>query len=283
MTAAVLAIVLGPGTVRTRAADARDLGAEVRGIFAKKCAGCHGPDLPKPKARFGYVTDLKRVAGNPEMVIRGKPDESELWVLIHHGDMPPADSSRGPLSAAEKDTVREWITAGAPDVRAPTAAVAAPAPAPEEPAPAPVSLSPTDRAVRFLGKFHLLLLHFPIALLVAAGVAEVLASWRGSREPSPTVQFCLALAAVTVVPTVILGWLYAASGNGFGSLLTIHRWLGTSVGVWVIGTALYAWRDAHRGKRSWVVRIALAIGIALIAYNAHVGGLLVHGRDFFDW
>jgi hypothetical protein len=159
----------------------------------------------------------------------------------------------------------------------------APAHAPEEPVPAPVSLSPTDRTVRFLGKFHLLLLHFPIALLIAAGAAELLAAWRGSREPSPTVQFCLALAALAVVPTVVLGWLYAAAGNGFGSLLTIHRWLGTFTGVWVIGAALYAWRDARRGVRSWGVRIVLAIGIALIAFNAHAGGLLAHGRDFFDW
>src|SRR5436305_7231440 len=97
------------------AAPAGDLAADVRAVFAARCAGCHGPDLPRPKGRFGYVLDLRRVAGNPELVIPGRPDESEVWHLVRHGDMPPADSPHGPLTAAEKDAVRAWIAAGAPD------------------------------------------------------------------------------------------------------------------------------------------------------------------------
>jgi uncharacterized membrane protein len=148
-----------------------------------------------------------------------------------------------------------------------------------------VGVPPTGRALRFLGKFHLLALHFPIALMLAAGVGEIVSVWRGSRVPSPAVQFCLALAAVAAVPTVALGWLHAAAGNGIGSpqLLIVHRWLGTFAGVWVIGTALCAGRDAHRGLRSRGVRVALVIGIALIVATAHLGGLMAHGSDFFDW
>src|SRR4029077_5516494 len=74
-----------------------DLGAGARAVFASKCVGCHGPDLSKPKGRFGYVLDLRRVAGNPELVIPFRPDESELWVLIQRGEMPPEDSPSGPL------------------------------------------------------------------------------------------------------------------------------------------------------------------------------------------
>src|ERR1041385_5467776 len=157
------------------------LAAEVRAVFAAKCAGCHGPDLPKPKGRFGYVLDLRRVAGNPEMVIPGKPDESELWALVVHGDMPPADSPRGPLTAAEKGVIRAWIVAGAPDAPLPARGVSDPMFATEPPSAAgsPVTL-PAPRAVRWLGKFHLLLLHFPIALVLAAGVGELVAAWRGS-------------------------------------------------------------------------------------------------------
>ena len=52
----------------------RDIGGEVRGVFATRCAGCHGPDLAKPKGRFGYVLDLRRIAANPEMVIPATTD-----------------------------------------------------------------------------------------------------------------------------------------------------------------------------------------------------------------
>jgi mono/diheme cytochrome c family protein len=202
-----LVAALGSGGVRAQAPAAeRDLGAEARGVFARKCAGCHGPDLPKPQGRFGYVLDLRRVAGNPEMVVPGRPDESELWVLVSHDDMPPADSPRGPLTAAEKESVRAWDAAGAPDApAAPDARQSADVP--PSPNPELATLSSRDRVVRFLGKFHLLLLHFPLALMIAAGVADFAAWRRGSREASPVVGFCLTFAAVVVVPTVVLGWL----------------------------------------------------------------------------
>ena len=73
----------------------RDIGGEVRGVFATRCAGCHGPDLAKPKGRFGYVLNLRRIAANPEMVIPGRPTESELWILVQGDEMPPTDSPQG--------------------------------------------------------------------------------------------------------------------------------------------------------------------------------------------
>ena len=66
-----------------------NLAEEARGVFKAKCAGCHGPDLPKPKAQFGYVLDLRRLAADPEKVIPGRPAESELWALVEHDEMPP--------------------------------------------------------------------------------------------------------------------------------------------------------------------------------------------------
>ena len=81
------------------------------------CAACHGADLPKPKGHFGYVLDLKRVAGNSEMVIPSEPEQSELFALVKHDEMPPVDSPRGGLSAEQKEIIRTWIAAGAPDMR----------------------------------------------------------------------------------------------------------------------------------------------------------------------
>jgi uncharacterized membrane protein len=274
-----LATTAGGNRVAGAEPSNRDFGAEVRGVFVAKCAGCHGPDLPKPKGRFGYVLDLRRVAENPEMVIPGRPDESELWALVRHGDMPPADSPGGLLTVAEKEMIRDWIATGAP------AAVREGASTSWLSDAGPPVMSTTSRTVRWLGKFHLLLLHFPIALLIAAGVGEVVSIWRGYRIPSEVVQFCLSLAAFAVVPAVALGWLHAAAGNGVTSpqLLNVHRWLGTFAGVWVFGTALGARRDARRGVRSRGVRTALVVGILLVVFSAHLGGLMTHGRDFFDW
>ncbi|MFL5338720.1 MAG: c-type cytochrome domain-containing protein [Gemmataceae bacterium] len=109
-----LCIVVFLGSTVIRAEEKRDLATEVRSVFAAKCAACHGPEVAKPKGRFGYVTDLARVAANREMVVPGAPAESELWELVRRGEMPPNDSSTGPLSAQQKEVIRAWIEAGAP-------------------------------------------------------------------------------------------------------------------------------------------------------------------------
>src|SRR6476659_1144345 len=63
---------------------AASIAAEATRVFKTCCATCHGPELAKPKGRFGYVLDLERIASNPEMVIPFRADESELLALIEH-------------------------------------------------------------------------------------------------------------------------------------------------------------------------------------------------------
>jgi uncharacterized membrane protein/mono/diheme cytochrome c family protein len=281
----------------------RDIGREVLGVFAAKCAACHGPELPKPMGRFGYVLDLKRLAGDMEKVIPPNPDESELWGLVERNEMPPADSPRGALTKEQKDTIRQWIAAGAPDALAvdPKAAVSEPASAPaaarsESTVAAPAELPAAERVLLWLGKLHLLLLHFPIALVVAAGVAELLSFARlemrpfippaqTKSSPSESVRFCLWLAALAAIPTAAAGWLFAAAENGAGSpqILIAHRWLGTVTAAWLAIAAIVAERDARRGVRSHFVRLWLLLAILATAITAHLGGLLARGADFFNY
>jgi uncharacterized membrane protein len=261
-----------------RAEPARDIGKEVRAVFAPKCASCHGPDLVKPKGRFGYVLDLRRVAENPEFVIPFRPDESELWELVSRNEMPPPDAPHGPLTSTEKQTIRDWIAAGAPDTFS--------LPVPSEPSAAVISeASSAERMIRLLGKLHLLFLHFPIALVIVAGIGELGAVWKHNSVPSESVRFCLWLAAIAAIPTAALGWLFAAGGSGIGSpqLLAAHRWLGTITAVWLLVTALAAENDSRRRVRSVLVRLLLVAGIIMTIVTAHYGGLLAHGKDFFDY
>jgi mono/diheme cytochrome c family protein len=133
-----LAVHLSGGALHAgdpAAARSRPLAAAVRAVFAAKCAACHGAGLAKPRGGFGYVLDLRRVAGNPQLVIPGKPDESELWMLLGNGEMPPPDAPKGPLNDNEKEVVRNWIAAGAP--------VAHPA---DAPSPLPGGWTPTPGA-----------------------------------------------------------------------------------------------------------------------------------------
>jgi uncharacterized membrane protein/mono/diheme cytochrome c family protein len=262
--------------LRPGMAPAGDLAAEVRTVFAARCAACHGPELAKPKGRFGYVLDLARVAGNREMVVPGAPEESELWELVRRGEMPPEDSPAGPLTAGQKESIRAWIAAGAP---APASENAVTVSSPD----ATPSGSPgLTRTLRQLGRLHVVLVHFPIALLIAAAAGEVWSAWRGRSTPAPAVHFCVVLGAAGAVVAAALGWLDAWGGAGAGqSALDLHRWLGTAAAGWALVTAgLSAW-DERRGVRSRWFRAALFLGALLVGATGHFGGVLVHGDDFF--
>lgn len=248
----------------------RDLAAETHFIFSAKCAGCHGASLSKPKGRFGYVLDLARVAANREMVVPSFPDESELWELVYRGEMPPDDSPTGPLSEAEKGVIRAWIAAGAPE-NLPETTSSAPVPAPDK------------GILRWLGPFHLLAVHFPVALLISAAIIEFCAL-HGSQVPTPSVRFCVLVGAASALITAALGWIYASSGNGTRAprILGLHRWIGTATAAWAVGTAFFSGREERRGVRTAWFRAWLWFGAVLVAAEGHLGGMLVHGDDFLS-
>ena len=260
-----------PG-LATAGESAPDPAAEVRAVFSARCVRCHGPQLSKPKAGFGHVLDLRRLAADPDKVVPSRPDDSGLWQQVQNDEMPPPNSPTGPLTAHEKEVIRAWIAAGAPA---------------EAPAPMEASASPASpvlwRGLLWIGKFHLLLLHFPIALLTAAMIGEGWSVWKKSGSPSSAVRFCAGLAAVSAVPTVALGWLFALSEHGSSELLVLHRWIGTIAGVWAIALAIVSERDSRRGVRSGSTRVLLLPGVLLVSLAAHLGGLMVHGKDFYAW
>jgi uncharacterized membrane protein len=205
LVGAVLALSLTPArgadAPGTGAANLKDADLQILTVFAAKCAACHGPELEKPKKGFGYCLDLKRMAANPKLVVPLNPEKSKLYTTIDSDDMPPSPDDDGvPLTKAEKETVlaalKTWIAAGAP---ATDGGAAAPAPA----------ASFTRRTLTLAGKFHPLIAHFPIALLVAAAVAELV--WLRTRQSWLTgvVRFCTLFGAAGAVLTATLGWVDA--------------------------------------------------------------------------
>jgi uncharacterized membrane protein/mono/diheme cytochrome c family protein len=279
---AFLIVSLGWPAVVGADDGARKLADEALSVFREKCTACHGPKVAKPRGRFGYVTDLERVAANREMVIPGAPDESELWDLIKHDEMPPADSPTGPLSDKQKAVIREWIKAGAPKE------AASPQPSERESKDdkqPESSSSSVTRLLAKLGRLHVVVVHFPIALFIAAAAAEMWFSRRDTARPRPEVRFCVSLGATGAVAAAILGWMLARSGYGSEAPLTLqwHRWTGTATAVYAIVTALFSEVQERRGVRSSWFRAWLLVGAILVTVAGHLGGSLVHGEDFLEF
>ncbi|HUR53884.1 MAG TPA: PSD1 and planctomycete cytochrome C domain-containing protein, partial [Gemmataceae bacterium] len=85
--------------------------ADVRPIFQAYCTECHG-EAEKPKG--GLDLRLKRFAAkggkSGPAIAEGNPDKSLLVERVTSGEMPPGKKK---LTAAEIDTLRRWIAAGA--------------------------------------------------------------------------------------------------------------------------------------------------------------------------
>jgi uncharacterized membrane protein len=140
------------------------------------------------------------------------------------------------------------------------------------------------RLGRLIGKFHVLVVHFPIALFLEAVLAELLSMWRKERTPSSVVRFCVLLGAAGAVSAAGLGWLHAAfSAAGPRQILFIHRWLGTMAAAWSVGTVALSEFDVRSKQRSRRFSIVLFLGAGLIGLAAHFGGTLVFGLDYFKW
>jgi uncharacterized membrane protein len=132
-------------------------------------------------------------------------------------------------------------------------------------------------------KFHPVLVHFPIALVLGAAVAELVvivtarATWR-----TVAVANIRAGAAMGVV-AAITGWLFASSPSVDASTsLEWHRWLGMGGAAGAIGAALLSSRlhvPSHRS--AFVYRLTLFVTALLVAIAGHLGGTLVWGARFF--
>lgn len=136
--------------------------------------------------------------------------------------------------------------------------------------------SPLYRTIKHAGKFHVVVLHFPIAFLLGAAVVQwfVVARHRGQ----PVVGVLLWAGTIGAVLAAALGWMYAYDSVYFGEdveLLSWHRWLGTSTA----GVALLVFLFRRR-LAAVPLAVALSVCAALVTVAAHYGASLVYGPDF---
>ena len=136
-----------------------------------------------------------------------------------------------------------------------------------------------------IGKLHVVLVHFPIALALCAVLADLL--WLITRKESFKTAglYCLVLAAISAIPTVVTGLIKASTkdfAGAYAAIVETHEHLAIACLVIAIAAASIRLRSRGQMKKWWlaiycVLIIALAVGIAI---TGHYGGMLVHGKDF---
>src|SRR5687767_15966168 len=85
--------------------------------------------------------------------------------------------------------------------------------------------------VYFLGRFHVLVLHLPIGIIVALCVLELLSRKDRYRYLEAASPYLWGATALTALVTVPLGFMHFAEGSFTGPSAEQHRFFGTGVAV----------------------------------------------------
>jgi uncharacterized membrane protein len=148
----------------------------------------------------------------------------------------------------------------------------------------------------FFGRFHPLLVHFPIGLLILAGILEALAWRAGRRARAPGeggaivtlrhregTTVVLVLAAAGATASALAGVMLGTAGGYGGATFDWHERLGIAVALGSLLTLL-TWgiaRQAAAPRRAALVyRSALGVTIALVIVAGHLGATLTHGEGY---
>jgi uncharacterized membrane protein len=272
LSAIILPAVIGCASLLPASAVPQDPGAAraVAALLTERCAPCHAPDSGKRKAIRSWADagDLAATVSDPELIVAGDALASTLYQVVVDAEMPPSDADVDPLGPAELALLRTWIADGAVlpalDPTAGTAESGA------EPAPEQSAL------LRFAGRFHPLLVHFPIALWSVAPLAELLARWLRRDGLRTAADFCLTVGTLAALPAAVFGWLLAESSRD-SETLNLHRGLGIAT-VAVAGVAALA---VVRWPRLRLPLMLLVAGLA--GLTGHLGALMSWGENWLSF
>ncbi len=142
------------------------------------------------------------------------------------------------------------------------------------------------RLLSWLGMLHPAVIHFPIALVLTAGLLEAAAALRRQPLYAAGNKLLLGIATVGAFVAAPLGWASAGlpAPDDQGAL-TIHRWLGTGL-PFLILALWWLKRPAEQAARRLGTKgyeIALALTIGLILVQAYCGAEITHGAGHLNF
>jgi uncharacterized membrane protein len=141
-------------------------------------------------------------------------------------------------------------------------------------------INPFDLKAAIVAKHaqHVVLIHFPIALFLAAVAFDLAALWTKRRGLVEAAYYNLLGAAISTLPvlaTGVLAWQFQLEGQKLKGILLLHLALAcvSSVLIWMV------WWVHYRARRRTVYlpsyRLLLEfLTVGMVALTAHLGGFL---------
>ena len=145
-------------------------------------------------------------------------------------------------------------------------------------------MHPFDIKAAFFAKHaqHVVLIHFPIALLIAGVVFDFLSQSTKRRALAEVAYYNLLGAAITVLPvlaTGLLAWQFQLEGQKLKGVLLMHLVLGclSTLLIWIVWSFhARSRRERQKFQRTLpIFRLALeTVAVFIVGLTGHLGGFL---------
>ena len=127
-----------------------------------------------------------------------------------------------------------------------------------------------------LGRFHPLLVHLPIGILLLACLFSFLIKKEKYAALKPALGIALFWGMLSAIASCITGFLLSKSGDYDETAVNQHQWLGIATAI-TASVFYYFYRKNKPVLNQKWLPITL---IGLIMITGHLGGSLTHGSDY---
>ncbi|MBS1577196.1 MAG: hypothetical protein JST09_18005 [Bacteroidetes bacterium] len=135
---------------------------------------------------------------------------------------------------------------------------------------------------QFFGRFHPLLVHFPIGFILFAALLSIVTIYKKNSLLGIAISLALLAGAISAGLSSLSGYFLSAAGGYNPETLSWHKWIGITVTiltflVWFLQT------NKRRDKRIARLTISnwlLMIAVVLITIGGHLGGNMTHGQGY---
>ncbi len=133
-------------------------------------------------------------------------------------------------------------------------------------------LSITD----FIGRFHPVLVHLPIGILLVGILLQWLSAFSKYNISVDVIKIVLLIGTATALLSCITGYLLSGSGDYDEALVSLHMWMGVGVAF----TSLLFLQQVLTKKAGILNKLTSISLLMLIVLTGHLGGSLTHGSDY---
>lgn len=138
----------------------------------------------------------------------------------------------------------------------------------------------------FIGRWHPLLVHLPIGMLLLAFAMALSTKFDKTRDYHSAIRFSLSLTSIASIVAAGTGYLLSRDGGYETEILAYHQWLG--IGVGVVSCLTFLLYNKTISDKEWLARlqkkrfIFLFIAVVLLGFTGHYGGTLTHGKGYIS-